>query len=79
MSAIQLPADLSDRYELLADRLDGFDDARELVQYVLESTAAEVERGGATGADGVDSPDDADRADDDVVADRLEQLGYLEK
>ncbi|MFC4451641.1 hypothetical protein [Halorussus aquaticus] len=72
MSTIQLPTDLSDRYELLADRLDGFDDADELAAYVLESTAAEIERGDV--ADG-----GADSADDDVVEDRLEQLGYLEK
>jgi len=72
MSTIQLPADLSDRYELLADELDGFDDADDLAEYVLESTASEIERGdAASGA--------ADSADDDVVEDRLEQLGYLEK
>ncbi len=72
MSTIRLPADLSDRYELLADELDGFDDADDLAEYVLESTASEIERGGAAGGA-------ADSADDDVVEDRLEQLGYLEK
>jgi hypothetical protein len=72
MTTIQLPADLSDRYELLADELDGFDDADELAEYVLESTAAEIRRGDATDAS-------TDSADDDVVEDRLEQLGYLEK
>jgi hypothetical protein len=76
MATIRLPANLSDRYELLADELDGFDDADDLAEYVLESTAAEIERGdssvSATGSA-------ADSADDDVVEDRLEQLGYLEK
>ncbi|WP_435181647.1 hypothetical protein [Halorussus sp. AFM4] len=72
MSTIQLPADLDDRYELLADRLDGFDDAADLAAYVLESAAAEIERGDAADAG-------ARSADDDVVEDRLEQLGYLEK
>jgi len=72
MSTIQLPADLSDRYELLADELDGFDDAGELVEYVLESTASEIQRGDAADAS-------TDSADDEVVEDRLEQLGYLEK
>ncbi|UPV76575.1 hypothetical protein M0R89_18760 (plasmid) [Halorussus limi] len=72
MSTIRLPTDLSDRYELLADELDGFDDADELAEYVLESTATEIERGDAADAR-------TDRADDDVVEDRLEQLGYLEK
>ena len=68
---LELSSDVSDRYELLADRLDGFDDAAELVRYVLESTAEEIERG--TGAT------DGDSADDEVVEDRLEQLGYLQK
>jgi hypothetical protein len=71
MSAIQLPADLRDRYEPLADQLDGFDSPDELAEYVLEATAAEIERG--------DSGSAADSADDEVVEDRLEQLGYLEK
>ncbi|MFC7078774.1 hypothetical protein [Halorussus caseinilyticus] len=72
MSTIQLPTDLSDRYASLADRLDGFDEPEDLAAYVLESTAAEIERGSGTDAGG-------DSADDDVVEDRLEQLGYLEK
>jgi hypothetical protein len=72
MTTIQLSNDLRNRYEPLADQLDGFEDADELAEYVLEATAAEIERG-----DGTDSG--AASADDEVVEDRLEQLGYLEK
>jgi len=72
MTTIQLPTDLRDRYESLAAELDGFDGADDLAEYVLEATAAEIERG-----DGTDSG--AASADDEVVEDRLEQLGYLEK
>lgn len=75
---IELPTELRDRYGRLASQLDGFDDGDDLARYVLEETAAELSRsdgGGksATGGDGDDS------ADDEVVEDRLEQLGYLEK
>ena len=76
MTSIELPADLRDRYGRLATELDGFADADELARYVLAETAAELERGegsaGATGSAG-------ESADDEVVEDRLEQLGYLEK
>ncbi|WP_132058637.1 hypothetical protein [Halorussus amylolyticus] len=75
MTDFTLPPDLSDRYESLADRLDGFDDADELARYVLDGAAAELERGGDGGAVAADG----DSANDDVVEDRLEQLGYLEK
>ncbi|WP_276302436.1 hypothetical protein [Halorussus lipolyticus] len=71
MPTIQLPADLRNRYEPLADRLDGFDSPDELAEYVLEATAEEIERG--------DTDSATDSADDEVVEDRLEQLGYLEK
>ncbi|WP_134671510.1 hypothetical protein [Halorussus marinus] len=70
--SLELPTDISDRYELLADELDGFDDAESLARYVLDGAAAELERGDGVG-------DAADSADDGVVEDRLEQLGYLEK
>jgi hypothetical protein len=72
MTTIQLPTDLRDRYESLAAELDGFDGADDLAEYVLEATAAEIERSGGTDSG-------AASAADDVVEDRLEQLGYLEK
>ena len=72
MTSIRLPTDLRDRYEQLADDLDGFDAPDELARYVLDATAEEIGRGNAADAG-------EDRADDDVVEDRLEQLGYREK
>ncbi|USZ69780.1 hypothetical protein NGM10_16925 (plasmid) [Halorussus salilacus] len=74
MTDLTLPDDLRDRYEPLADRLDGFDDAADLARYVLDGAADELERDGGVGA-----ADAAVSADDEVVEDRLEQLGYLEK
>lgn len=72
--SIQLPTDVRNRYDRLATDLDGFEDGEQLVRYVLEETAGELERG-----DGGASNAAADSAEDDVVEDRLEQLGYLEK
>lgn len=72
--SLKLPTHIHDRYELLADELDGFEGADELARYVLEATASEIDRDSTDGrGDGVPT------ADDEVVADRLEQLGYLEK
>lgn len=72
--SMQLPSNIRDRYDRLATELDGFEDGDELARYVLEETAGELERG-----DGAAGGSAADRAEDDVVEDRLEQLGYLEK
>ena len=71
--SMQLPTDVRDRYDSLVTELDGFDDGEALARYVLEATAEELERGDGSAASAADS------AEDDVVEDRLEQLGYLEK
>lgn len=72
---IELPTTLHDRYAQLASELDGFEDADDLARYVLEETATELGRSDGGGSDG----GAGDSADDEVVEDRLEQLGYLEK
>ncbi|WP_158059379.1 hypothetical protein [Halorussus halophilus] len=71
---LQLPTEIRDRYDNLATDLDGFEDGEALARYVLEETAKQLERG-----DGGSGGTSTDRAEDDVVEDRLEQLGYLEK
>ena len=61
---------LYSRYETLADQLDGFDSAEDLVAYLLAESAAELEQ--------TTDSEPTDDVDDDAVHDRLKQLGYVE-
>ena len=78
MTSLRLPTDLEKRYGQLADDLDGFDGGADLARYVLDATADELRRE-ETGGTGAEADAEPSRADDGVVEDRLEQLGYLEK
>jgi len=69
MAEVTIPDDLLERYERLASDLTGFEDADELLEYVLTETASELER-----TDGVTGND----VDEDAVDQRLRDLGYVE-
>lgn len=67
---VEIPKNLHTRLDRLAGELNGFEDATQLLLYVLGETAAELEDGGVADA--------ADAVDDEAIENRLEQLGYLE-
>jgi hypothetical protein len=74
MATIDVPHDLCARLSQIAAELPEFESTEELVEYVLESAAMELERELDTDAL---ADDQAGPEDDDAVEERLEDLGYL--
>jgi len=75
MDTIEIPEELGARLSNIAAELPEFESTEELVEYVLESTATELEReleGKAIAGEDSERPDDAA-----AVEERLEDLGYL--
>ena len=70
MSEIRIPDRLYENYQRLSSELDGFDTPDEMIQYVLAETASELEANRSEPTE--------DRDDDDDVAQRLQDLGYIE-
>lgn len=71
MASIQIRDDLEDRYERLATDLEGFADGKELLAYVLDAAADELERTSH------DTPPSGG-ANEASVEGRLRDLGYIE-
>jgi hypothetical protein len=69
MDDVDVSPPLYDRYDRLASELSGFEDADELIAYVLNEVANEIERdvGGEFN----------EALDEEEVEQRLEDLGYM--